>query len=96
MLWPSLKRMLLRRKFPRTNLTGIFLDSLRYSLAKLVISFDEPRREVVEQSQHIIGNQNLAVTGGRCADANRRDIDQRGQFAGQRFNRSLDDGGKST
>src|SRR5215831_5984307 len=57
----SFKRMLLGRKFLFPNVFDKALHSSRHNSFKIGIAFNEFRREVVEQTEHVVNYQHLAI-----------------------------------
>ncbi len=78
------------RKGPRAHLGGIGRHRLFRRPSELGIALDEFRTEVGKESQHVIHDQHLPVTGSRSADADGRDRHLGGDRPAQAFGHLLD------
>ena len=68
--------VLLGREAAGPDLVGIFARRRPDLVAEQAVALDEFRRELGEQAEHVVGDQDLPVAGRRAADADRRDRDR--------------------
>src|SRR5690349_15602480 len=73
--------VLLGREAAGPDLLGILAHRFPDRVAEKAVALDEFRRELGEQAEHVVGDQDLAVAGRRAADPDRRDRDRPGQLA---------------
>ena len=61
----------------RPLIGGIFRGRCRDQRCKLGVALHKTRFELREETEHVLGNEDLAVTGGRGADADRPSVSAR-------------------
>src|SRR5690606_30558322 len=93
-LRPDLERMFRAGEAASADFRRIVFRRLGDHSREVGEMLDEARLEIVEQAEHVVRNQNLAVAGGRGADTDGGGRYRAGNLAGEWLDRSLDDDGE--
>ena len=78
-----LERVLLRGKLSLFHLADEIFYRAVHHFFQIGILFDELRREIVEQAEHVMHHQHLAIAVSAGADADGRNRQALGDFLGQ-------------
>src|SRR5262249_23365548 len=76
------------------NLAAVGFHGLDDTLAEVGVLLDEAWAEVVEQAEHVVGDEDLAVAADAGADADGGDLDGRRDLLGHLLWDALDDQGE--